>query len=83
MKYNKVTISLDLGEWVIKNDGSVYFFNEETDAYWESSISIFRDYEDKILYEDFVIEIKDDMDIVPGFEKFKELIADSFKVFEL
>lgn len=84
MKYNQVSLAIEgLGEWVVKNDGSVYFSDEETGAYWESSISIFRDYSDEMLYKDFIGEVWKDMDVVPGFEKFKEWVTDSFKVFEL
>lgn len=83
LKYKQITISvLGLGDWVIQHDGSVYFSDEETGAYWESSISIFRDYTDEMLYQDFIADIQEDMDTVPAFSTFKVLIEDSFKIYE-
>jgi hypothetical protein len=35
MKYNQFTITvLNYGDWVIRRDGTVYFSDEETGAYW-------------------------------------------------
>lgn len=83
MKYNRFTISvLGLGDWIIQNDGSVYFSDEWSGAYWESSIAIFRDYPDTVLYEDFVADVQADMETIPHISTFRVLIADSLKIFE-
>ena len=84
MKYKQVQIVVEnYGEWVIRDDGEVYFSDEFSGAYWESAIGIFRDYDNETLYKDFVEVVKEDMETVLPFKTFKTLISDSFKAFEL
>lgn len=84
MKYKQISIWVeDYGEWVIRNDGSIYFSDEFSGAYWESDIAIFRDYTSDILYKQFVEEVEEDTDDVMPFRTFEILVADSFKAFEL
>lgn len=84
LKYKQIHIVVEsYGEWVIQADGEVYFSDEETGAYWESAIAIFRDYTNEILYKDFLEEVNEDMETQLPFSIFVELVADSFKVFEL
>ncbi|AHJ86912.1 hypothetical protein STP4a_057 [Salmonella phage STP4-a] len=83
MKYKQISIVLEnYREWIIHNDGSVYFLNELTGACWESDIAIFRDYTNEILYEQFIEEVEDEENIIP-FHLFASLVADSFTAFEL
>ncbi|URQ04138.1 hypothetical protein VIPECLOM01_00060 [Enterobacter phage vB_VIPECLOM01] len=83
MKYNQFTITvLNYGDWVIRRDGTVYFSDEETGAYWESDIAIFRDYTPDILYREFCEETCEDLEPM-HYNTFKTLIEDTFKVFDL
>ena len=83
LKYKQVHIILEnYGEWVIQADGEVYFSDEETGAYWESDIAIFRDYTSDILYREFCEETCEDLEPM-HYNTFKTLVEDTFRIFDL